>query len=58
MTNDLFTVSEVADMLRVDYTTVRRWIRQGTLEAVVLPRGNARRRNYRIRRATLDALLK
>ncbi len=57
-TNDLLTVSEVADILRVDDTTLRRWIRRGALEAVVLPRGNGRRIIYRIRRATVDALLK
>jgi len=35
--NDLLTVAEVAQILRVDDTTVRRWIKQGVLDAVVLP---------------------
>jgi len=54
--SDLLTISEVADILRVDDTTVRRWVKQGALEAVVLPHVNERQ-GYRIRRKTLDALL-
>lgn len=53
---DLLTVSEVAGMLRVDDTTVRRWIQQGALEAVILPHVNERQA-YRIRRETLEKLL-
>jgi excisionase family DNA binding protein len=53
---DLFTVSEVARLLRVDDTTVRRWIKNGVLEAVTLPH-RGKRHAYRIRRSTLDALL-
>lgn len=56
-TNDnLLTISEVARILRVDDTTVRRWVKQGTLEAVALPHAGERLA-YRIRRETLDALL-
>ena len=29
---ELLTVSEVAKILRVDDTTVRRWVKQGALE--------------------------
>jgi excisionase family DNA binding protein len=47
MSNDLLTVSEVARLLRVDDTTVRRWVKQGALEAVVLPHVNARQA-YRV----------
>jgi excisionase family DNA binding protein len=54
--SELLTVSEVADILRVDNTTVRRWVKQGTFEAVVLPHMNARQA-YRIKRETLDKLL-
>ncbi|HEY5004242.1 MAG TPA: helix-turn-helix domain-containing protein [Ktedonobacteraceae bacterium] len=54
--SDLLTVSEVADILRVDDTTVRRWVKQGVLEAVVLPHVNERQA-YRIKRETLDKLL-
>ena len=53
---DLLTVREVANRLRVDDTTVRRWIKNGVLEAITLPHRGARQA-YRIRRATLDALL-
>lgn len=53
---DVLTVREVARKLRVDQATVRRWIVNGTLEAVELPHvGN--RRSYRVKRSTLDALL-
>jgi len=54
--SDLLTVSEVAKVLRVDDTTVRRWIKQGALEAIVLPHKDARQA-YRIKRETLDKLL-
>ena len=54
--SDLLTVSEVARALRVDDTTERRWIKQGVLEAVVLPHVHERQA-YRVRRTTLDALL-
>jgi excisionase family DNA binding protein len=54
--SDLLTVSEVARILRVDDTTVRRWVKQGALEAVVLPHLNARQA-YRIKRETLDRVL-
>ena len=53
---DLLTVREVAKQLRVDDTTVRRWIKNGVLEAITLPHRGARQA-YRIRRSTLEALL-
>ncbi len=53
---DLLTVREVAKQLRVDDTTVRRWIKNGVLEAITLPHRGARQA-YRIRKATLDNLL-
>ena len=56
MNSDLLTVSEVARILRVDDTTVRRWVKQGALEAVVLPHVNARQA-YRVRRSTLEAVI-
>lgn len=56
MTSDLLTVTEVARVLRCDDTTVRRWIKQGVLEAVILPHVNARQ-GYRIKRTTLDRVL-
>ena len=54
--SELLTVSEVADLLRVDDTTVRRWVKQGTFEAVVLPHLNARQA-YRIKRETVEKIL-
>ncbi len=53
---DLLTVREVAKQLRVDDTTVRRWIKNGVLEAITLPPRGARQA-YRIRQSTLDVLL-
>lgn len=52
----LLTVQEVARRLRVDDTTVRRWIKTGVLEAITLPH-RGERQSYRIRTAVLDALL-
>ena len=54
--SDLLTVSEVARILRVDDATVRRWVKQGVLEAVVLPHVHSRQ-VYRIKRETLDRVL-
>jgi len=53
---ELLTVHEVAQQLRVDDTTVRRWIKNGVLEAISLPHRGLRQA-YRVRRSTLDALL-
>ena len=54
--SDLLTVSEVARILRVDDTTVRRWVKQGAMEAVVLPHMK-KRQAYRIKRGTLGKVL-
>jgi excisionase family DNA binding protein len=56
-TEELLTVHEVARRLRVDDTTVRRWIKNGVLEAVTLPHVS-KRQIYRIKKSTLDELLK
>jgi excisionase family DNA binding protein len=56
-TEKLLTVREVARHLRVDDTTVRRWIKSGSLEAITLPH-RGKRQAYRIKQSTLDALLK
>lgn len=56
MAGNLLTVSEVARILRVDDATVRRWVKQGVLEAVVLPHVNSRQ-VYRIKRETLNKVL-
>jgi excisionase family DNA binding protein len=56
MDSDLLTVHEVAQILRVDDTTVRRWIKHGVLDAITLPHFN-KRHSYRVKRETLNALL-
>jgi excisionase family DNA binding protein len=53
---ELLTVREIAQHLRVDDTTVRRWIKNGILEAIALPHARTRQ-SYRVRRATLDEVL-
>jgi len=53
--DELLTVGEVARRLRVDDTTVRRWIKSGALEAITLPH-KGKRRGYRVRKLTLDSL--
>lgn len=55
-TKDLLTVHEVAEQLRVDDTTVRRWINNGVLDAVTLPH-LGKRRGFRVKKSTMDALL-
>jgi len=52
----LLTVREVAQSLRVDDTTVRRWIKNGVLAAISLPHRNTRQA-YRVKSDTLNELL-
>lgn len=54
--SELLTIREVAKILRCDDSTVRRWIKQGALEAVVLPHKNVRQA-YRVKKKTIDKLL-
>lgn len=54
--DELLTVREVAKRLRVDDTTVRRWIKSGALEAITLPH-RGRRQAYRIKSSTMNTLL-
>jgi len=54
--SELLTVREVGRALRVDDTTVRRWIKSGTLEAISLPHPGLRQA-YRVKRSTLDKVL-
>jgi excisionase family DNA binding protein len=56
MTDRLLKVAEVAKMLRLDHTTVRRWIKLGILPAITLPSKNERLQ-YRIRESTIDKIL-
>ncbi len=55
-TEELLTIPEFARALRVDDTTARRWVKNGTLAAVILPH-RGKRQAYRIKRSTLEALL-
>lgn len=50
------TVHEVAKRLRVDDTTVRRWITNNILPAITLPH-SGKRQGYRIRQSDLDTVL-
>ncbi len=52
----LLTVEEFARRLRWDTTTVRRHIKDGVIDAIRLPH-RGQRQSYRIRQATLDAIL-
>jgi excisionase family DNA binding protein len=54
--HELLTVREIARALRVDDTTVRRWIKSGALQAIALPH-RGKRQAYRVTRSTLDTLL-
>lgn len=53
--DELLTVREVSQLLRVDTTTCRRWIKEGTLEAVALPSAG-KKQAYRIKREVIDTL--
>lgn len=57
MQEELLTVKEVAKRLRVDDTTVRRWIKNGVLSAVTLPRAATQRSMFRVRSSVIDELL-
>lgn len=52
----LMTVAEVAKDLRVDDTTVRRWIKTGALKAVLLPHAG-RRKSYRVSKETIQKII-
>lgn len=52
-TDQLLTVPEVADYLRVDPETVRRWLREGRIKGVHLSRAAG----WRVRRSDLDAFV-
>ncbi len=54
MEQEYYTPREIAKRLRVDDTTVRRWIRTGALEAETIQEG--RRNRHRIKKATIAAI--
>jgi excisionase family DNA binding protein len=53
---ELLKALEVARILRVDETTVRRWVKSGALEAVILSQSE-KRQSIRIKRETLNKVL-
>ncbi len=56
----LLTVEEVAKRLRVDQSTIRRWIKQDLLAAIILPKKclpAQARQCYRIRQSVVHAIL-
>ena len=54
MEQEYYTPREIAKRLRVDESTVRRWIRNGLLPVETIREG--RRNRHRIRRATVETL--
>lgn len=54
--SDLLTVRDVAQFLKVDDSTVQRWIKEGLLPAIPLPR-RGKRTMYRVRQASVENML-
>lgn len=54
--DEWMTVQEVAEYLKVNEETVRRWIRNG--ELYVLALGSSNRAGYRILRSALDQFIR
>lgn len=52
----LLKVSEVARLFRVDPTTVRRWIKEGALDAYELP-GRGPNKKYRVDKEDVEKVL-
>jgi excisionase family DNA binding protein len=50
----LLTTSEVAEVFRVDRTTITRWVMTGRLKAIALP---GRRGLLRYRKSDIEAIL-
>ncbi len=53
-TQEYLTPGQVAKRLRVDRTTVQRWIRTGALEAEIIQQG--RQHRFYIPKATVDRI--
>jgi len=51
MENKYYTIQEIADILKVDYMTIYRWIRAGKLEAYQV------QRQYRIREVDFEKFM-
>lgn len=54
----LWTVTELAQSLRVDPGTVRKWIKYGVLRAIALPHPVGSRVSYRIAQNTVDEIFR
>ena len=54
MEQEYFTPRQVAQRLRVDYTTVMRWIRTGLLDVETIREG--RRKRHRIKQSVIEAI--
>jgi excisionase family DNA binding protein len=55
----LFTVEDVATILRVRPATIRKWIKRGNIPAITLPHkdGTPAWRRYRIKNETVERLI-
>lgn len=49
-----YTTAEVAELLKVDSDTVRRWIHDGRLKASNVARGRGARKRFRISQQSLE----
>jgi predicted site-specific integrase-resolvase len=54
MEQEYFTPRQVAKRLRVDYTTVIRWIKTGLLDVETIQEG--RRNRHRIKQSVIEAI--
>jgi predicted site-specific integrase-resolvase len=54
MEQEYFTPRQVAQRLRVDYTTVIRWIKTGLLDVETIQEG--RRNRHRIKQSVIEAI--
>ncbi len=54
MDTEYYTPREIAERLRVDRSTVIRWIKNGALESEIIQQG--RRNRHRIPKATIDRI--
>lgn len=51
MNEEFYTLHEVADLLKISYMTVFRWVKAGKLEAYQIGK------QYRVKQSTLDNFL-
>lgn len=51
MNEEFYTLHEVADLLKISYMTVFRWVKAGKLEAYQIGK------QYRVKQSTIDAFI-